>query len=87
MARTKSPTVSYHSKGAMACNGILLDPANSVWIFTGTASPTDGTSGDGAGWAGPGSLYLYLASGAPKWYVNGGAGTKASPAWKIITSA
>lgn len=82
-ARTKSPPVNYASKGAIACNGLLLDPKNSVWLFTVAGALTDGTSGDGVGWAGKGSLALRLDTG--KQYINGG--TKASPAWKIVTSA
>lgn len=87
MARTQQPVVNYTSKGAIACNGLLINPANSVWFFVGAIAPVDGTSGDGAGWAGPGSIYISLASGAPKMYINGGAGTKLSPVWKLVTSA
>lgn len=62
-------------------NGISI--GGGVHIFSGAGAPVDGTSGTGAGTAGPGSLYVRTDTG--KWYTNGG--TKASPVWKIITSA
>lgn len=39
----------------------------------------------GAGYAGKGSLYIDTTNG--KIYINSGAGTKAVPAWAIVTSA
>lgn len=85
MARTDSPPINSLSQGATATKFLCLDPANSVWIFVSTVALTDGTSGDGAGWAGPGSLCIRTDTG--KIYVNSGAGTKASPAWALVTSA
>lgn len=54
--------------------------SNDVIIITSKTVPTANT---GKGDAGKGSLCLCEADG--KAYVNGG--TKATPAWKIITSA
>lgn len=45
-----------------------------------SGAPTDGTSGTGAGFAGPGSMYVNIANG--KWYTN--TNTKASPTWTVI---
>ena len=55
--------------------------SNDVCTLQKAGSPVDGTSGDGAGFAGPGSLCIDTA-GADA-YMN--AGTKASPVWKKIT--
>jgi len=52
------------------------------WLRSST-TPTNGTSGTGAGDAGKGSLCTALDTG--KLYVNNG--TKASPSWGIVTSA
>jgi len=54
-----------------------------VCAISGIANPVDGTSGDGAGFADIGSLYVQKTTG--KHYVNGG--TMASPVWKLVTSA
>lgn len=54
-----------------------------VCLFNGAGAPTDGGSGTGAGFAQIGSVYLDRTNG--KAYINGG--TKASPTWKLITSA
>ncbi len=51
--------------------------------LTGSGAPTDGTSGTGKGSAGPGSVYVDYAAG--NWYLN--KGTKASPSWKLVTTA
>lgn len=83
MARTDSPPVNQVSRGALLCKFAMIDPENSVWLFTSAGALTDGTSGDGAGWAGKGSLCLRLDTG--KIYIQGG--TKASPAYKLVTSA
>ena len=50
-----------------------------IWKFTGAASPTNGASGTGAGWADAGSEYTDTAG--KKLYVN--TGTKASPTWTV----
>ncbi len=46
-------------------------------LFPGAGAPTDGTSGDGAGTAGPGSLYFDVTNGTI--YIN--SNTLASPTW------
>ena len=57
---------------------------NGVVLFDGIDPPVNGTSGTGAGFAGPGSVY-FRTSG--KQYVN--IGTKSSPVWQatIIAAA
>lgn len=56
---------------------------NDVAIFTNAGVPSDGTSGEGAGFAGPGAICVdYTNSDL---YVN--ANTKASPTWKLVTRA
>jgi len=78
MALTKRPVVK-RTKGAGGFDsGILI--GNDVWIFSVTGALTDGTSGDGAGWAGPGSQAIRTDNGAP--YKN--TGTKASPTWTAV---
>lgn len=54
-----------------------------VCVLNGAGAPTDGAAGTGAGFAEKGSLYLDRTNG--KAYINGG--TKASPTWKLVTSA
>ena len=61
--------------GVMADSGVYL--GNNVWVFSVTSAPSDGTSGTGAGIAGPGSLCLNTANG--EMYTN--TNTKASPTW------
>lgn len=51
-----------------------------VCIITGPAAPTNAV--DGAGYAGPGSLFVNVANG--KWYTN--TNTKASPTWTLVGS-
>lgn len=85
MARTQSPPVNSVSQGAVIMKFACIDPATSVWLFTSTGALTDGASGDGAGWAGPGSVCIRTDTG--KLYINSGAGTKLSPVWKLVTSA
>jgi len=50
---------------------------NGVFNLAGTGTPTNGTSGTGAGFAGPGSFYFDYTNGIA--YVN--RGTKLSPTW------
>lgn len=57
--------------------------SHDVCNFSIAGAPVDGVSGTGAGFAGPGSLVVRRDTG--KGYFNGGS--KASPAWKLITSA
>lgn len=80
---TKEPPVNYLSKGAGAMKGILVDPANQVWIgLTIKQAPTSGTSGDGAGWAGPGSQLTEIDAGNVFLFIN--TGTLASPTWTKV---
>ena len=65
--------------------GIAIDAANDVVMLTGSGAPVDGTSGTGAGEAAKGSMYTDFTNG--NLYINGGAGTKASPVWKLVTKA
>lgn len=53
---------------------------NNVGFITGSGAPTDGTSGTQVGKAGPGTIYIDLATG--NLYVN--LGTKASPVWSAF---
>lgn len=66
-------------RGAQAAHG-GLDLGDGVWIIQGAGAPTSGTSGDGAGFAGPGSQYIDRTSGTP--YKN--TNTAASPTWAAI---
>ena len=52
----------------------------SIWQMADPGAPTSGTSGTGAGFAGPGSTYVNTSNGAK--YIN--TNTKASPTWSII---
>lgn len=79
------PRPNLVSKGPIAAKGVLIDQTLGVWDLCGQGTPVDGTTGTGAGFAGPGSRYTDV-TGA-KMYLNSGAGTKASPVWKIVTSA
>lgn len=54
---------------------------NDVKMLSGSGVPVDGTSGTGAGIAGPGSLYTRYDAAA-KLYIN--TGTKASPTWIVV---
>jgi hypothetical protein len=63
--------------------GIAIDAANDVVFLTGSGVPTDAVTG--AGEAAKGSVYVDYTNG--NLYVNGGAGTKASPVWKLVTKA
>lgn len=53
-----------------------------VYVITGAGAPTSGTSGTGATFAGPGSLYLSTGGSA---YLN--TNTKASPTWTLMASS
>lgn len=57
--------------------------ASDVVDITGAGAPVDGTSGSGAGVAGPGSRYTDTTN--KNLYIN--ANTKASPTWKLVTRA
>lgn len=75
MAETPRRTSSGVRGGVAAHGGV--DLGNSVWVFTNNGVPSDGVSGTGAGWAGPGSLCIDRANG--ELYTN--TNTKASPTW------
>jgi hypothetical protein len=80
MAITQRPSVNQVSKGSIDC--LFVHLGNNVWIFHAEAAPTDGTSGDGASWAGPGSIYIDRTASTGKAYIN--TGTLASPTWTVI---
>lgn len=63
--------------------GAEIKLTNNVCIITNGGAPTDGTSGTGAGFAGPGSLCIDYTNS--NHYIN--ANTKASPTWKLVTRA
>lgn len=81
----KAPPINYSSKGAIAAEAMCICLSQSVYLLAAPSTPVDGVAGTGtgAGFAGIGSIYIDVTAG--KMYVNGG--TKASPAWKIVTSA
>jgi len=56
-------------------SGVMF--GDGVWLFTTATTPADGVSGDGAGFAGKGSIVSALDTG--EMYTN--QGTKASPTW------
>lgn len=62
---------------AMRQGMYLLDSVNEVWEFTNAGTPTDGTSGTGAGVTGPGSICIDTTNTLH--YIN--TGTLASPTW------
>lgn len=80
MARTDSPPVNQVTKGAVLFKFACIDPEASAWLFSTAGAPTDGTSGDGATWAGKGSLAVDTTNG--KLYIN--TGTKSSPTWTVV---
>lgn len=58
---------------------------NAVCVpLQGTGAPTNGTSGTGAGVAGPGSVYIDNTSAVGAWYFN--SNTTASPTWTAFGS-
>lgn len=82
---TNQPHPDVVSKGPIYGHGMLMDPPNDVWFFTADGVPGGGTSGIGAGWAGPGSLCIGLDVGNSfKLYIN--TNTKASPTWTVVGS-
>ena len=70
--------VTTRTEGAAAFDG-GLSIGNGVWLLTVTGAPTNGTSGDGAGFAGKGSLLSRYDNGTL--YQN--TGTAASPTWTL----
>lgn len=67
------------NKGAASIEGGIHLGGN-VWIFSFAAAMVDGTSGTGAGVAGPGSICGNSSDG--KVYVN--TNTQASPTWTVV---
>lgn len=53
-----------------------------IWPIVDSGAPVNGTSGTGAGFAGPGSTYVNTANGAK--YIN--TGSKASPTWSVVAT-
>lgn len=81
MAITQSPQPNELTQGPIGCRvGIHL--GENVWIFHAAAAPTNGTSGDGAGWAGKGSIYIDRSNAK----IYGNTNTKASPTWTVVGS-
>lgn len=60
--------------GALALGGIRQ--------FTGSGAPSNGSSGTGAGYAGPSSIYIDKATNGAMWM---NVGTQAAPVWSPIT--
>lgn len=67
------------NKGVAVASGIL-NFKNDIFVYTKAGTPTDGTSGTGAGYGGPGSLCVDYTN--KLLYMN--EGTKASPAWSKV---
>lgn len=65
--------------GGRFSNAGAIETTNDVCVLAGTASPTNGTSGTGAGNADSGSLYIRQAGASSMLYIN--TNTKASPTW------
>lgn len=57
--------------------------ASDATFMSNAGVPVDGTSGTGAGFAGPGSMCMDITN--KNAYIN--ANTKASPTWKLVTRA
>jgi hypothetical protein len=68
---------------ALAILKALSRSPHEVCDLEGAGVPTDGSSGTGAGFAGPGSRYTDYTNA--NLYINGN--TKASPTWKLVTRA
>lgn len=77
------PTIAGHD--TITC--VALSLGNDCWMMAAPGTPVNGVAGTGtgAGFAGPGSVFIDTTAG--NWYINGGAGTKASPVWKLVTHA
>jgi hypothetical protein len=74
-----APAVNEITKGFAKAEGLLL--GDGVYLFTGAGTPSNGTSGTGAGWAGIGSMYVNVTAGT----LFQNTGTKASPTWGART--
>ena len=77
-----NPRPSTYTRGSQSA-GAGHHIGNDVWQITGDGAPSDGTSGTGAGYAGPASTYHDYTNG--KVYVN--TNTKASPTWVVVGNA
>lgn len=73
--KTQQPKIEVPNQGGGSSEGGHY-LGNNIWVFAISGAPTDGVAGDGATWAGPGSLCLSTNGNA---YRN--SGTKASPTW------
>lgn len=71
--------------GGRFSNAGVLETVTDLLVLVGTAAPTNGTSGTGAGDADAGSIYIRQSGSNSKIYINGN--TKASPTWNLVTSA
>lgn len=80
----KQPHPYTVSKGPVEFKDAVINPANGVWLFTANGVPVAGTTGTGAGWAGPGSLCIGLDTGGSTWKLYINTGTKASPTWTVV---
>ena len=81
IVHTQAPKISgnYNRGGGLPAGaGIAFE--NDIWFWTITDAPTNGTSGDGAGWAGPGSLLV--STNDNKLRIN--TNTLASPTWTVV---
>lgn len=78
----KEPPVNQVSKGAAAFKLALINPSRQIWILTINQAPTNGTAGDGAGWAGPGSLMIEHDPGNVFLWIQ--TNTLLSPTWTKV---
>jgi hypothetical protein len=76
--RPQTVTQGIHQMG----RAVIGEGEQAISIFTGSAAPSDGTSGTGAGVARPGSLYIRADTTNSKLYIN--TNTTASPTWTAV---
>ena len=83
MAATNSrPSTRTRGKAGSDAGVVVGKTGGQVIVFTGSAAPTDGASGTGAGVAAPGSLYIRASTTNSKAYIN--TNTTASPTWTVV---
>lgn len=70
--------------GGRYSNAGVLETVNDVCELFGTAAPTNGVSGTGAGDCGPGSRYTRVSGSDSKLFIN--TNTQASPTWTVVGS-
>lgn len=75
------PRAAIATKGAVEAKAGFMF-GDGLWLITGSAAPTNGTSGTGAGYAAPGSLYVRASTTNSKMYIN--TNTTASPSWTVV---